>query len=303
MTPPLPAVPSQPSNAAASGGTWSTASGNGNEQVVSSTLGFAEYVNYYQWLNIEYSRNPYNTQRLPRNEHYDLIQCSAVDVVDVRNTELHMKVTAHTSCFITSGTYVNANYIQNQKFTMTPFENDKIGKSYGSVDGSGVVFGPHGTITTTQPLIIRRPTVGGELTWNQTETGTSHGLYEVSGIYWKYGADTGQDYTNYLNEYENLCTLPWGPSRFAPRCAWGLHTYMMNGPYNVSAEDGYLNEVAGNYRLIEIIEGAVANLKNTNWRYRFAVELPVFSDTFLSLHENDHIAQMPHYDSGHHDYT
>tara|TARA_R110000744_G_C19316550_1_gene557224 strand:+ start:353 stop:1288 length:936 start_codon:yes stop_codon:yes gene_type:complete len=311
MTPPLPAVPSQPSNAAATGGTWSTASGNGNEQVVSSTLGFAEYVNYYQWLHIEYSRNPYNTNRAMRNEHYDLIQCSAVDVVDVRNTELHMKVTAHTSCFITSGTYVNANYIQNQKFTMTPFLHDKIGKQYGNVDGSGVVFGPHGTIRTTQPLIIRRPTVGGETVWNETQTGTTHGLHDnfglgcngVSSIHWKYGGDTGQDYPYYLDDHEDLAADANHLPRFAPKVTWGLHTYMMNGPYNTSAEDGYLNEVAGNYRLIEIIEGIASNLTSTLWRYRLAVELPVFSNNEYVLHENDHITQMPHYDSGHHDYT
>ena len=194
---------------------------------------------------------------------------------------------------------------------MTPFEHDKTGKSYGSVDGSGVVFGPHGTITTTQPLIIRRPTVGGEQTYNQTETGTTHGLRDFYGVWggvssvdWKPGGNTGQTYAYYLEDHEDVGADAFqGQMRFAPKVTWGLHTYMMNGPYNVSAEDGYHNEVAGNYRLIEIIEGAVSTLKNPNWRYRFAIEQPYYSDNSFTLHQNDHLADMPFYNPFFHDYS
>ena len=299
MTPPLPTIPSQPTVAAATGGTW--ASGSGQTDASGSQL-FDEYAEYRQWLNIEYSRNPSWTQEQTRNPYYSLTQLSAIDVQDVRSTNLHMRVTAHTSCTIVSGVYSASSFWQPQKLSITPYAQDREGISYGSVDGSGVVFGPHGTITTTQPYINRRPKIAVDYPYNVTLVGTSHSLV-ASGVTgqptFHPGDNTGQAYEYYLNRADDL---GHAQDRYqAERVSWN-DPFPINGAYNVSAEPGYLDLTAGMQKFEQIIESIAASLTNsTSYHYRFCVVQPIYSSGYVV--EADRIPAMAHYNSSHHDYT
>ena len=300
MTPPLPTIPSQPTVAAATGGTW--ASGSGQTDASGSQL-FDEYAEYRQWLNIEYSRNPSWTQEQTRNPYYSLTQLSAIDVQDVRSTNLHMRVTAHTSCTIVSGVYSASSFWQPQKLSITPYAQDREGISYGSVDGSGVVFGPHGTITTTQPYINRRPKTAVDYPYNITLVGTSHSLVTSSTgtAYFYPGDNTGPPYEYYLNREDDL-----GHARDwyqAERVSWN-DPFPINGAYNVSAEPGYLDLTAGMQKFEQIIESIAASLTNsTSYHYRFCVVQPIYSSNGGYVVEADRIPAMAHYNSSHHDYT
>jgi hypothetical protein len=303
MTPPLPTIPTQPTVAAATGGTWASGSGQTD---TSGAQPFGEYAEYRQWLNIEYSRNPTYSHSQPTNEYHSLTQLSAIDVKDVAATDLHVKVTAHTSCTIVSGVYSASSFWQPQKLSMTPFEQDKEGISYGAVNGSGVVFGPHGTITTTQPYINRRPKTALDFPYNTTLIGTSHSLHtsgsNATARYWE-GDNTAQPYEYYLDEYYDLGHA-WN-HYYANKASWGYDIFRINGAYNVSAEPGYLNPTAGMQRLEQFIENTVASLKNTSYYYRFCVPLPQYSDGsgYQGVVEADRLPVMSYYNSAHHDYT
>ena len=296
MTPPLPTIPSQPSVAAASGGTWASGSGQTD---ASGSLEYAEYAEYRQWLNIEYSRNPDYTYGQSRNPYYSLTQLSAVDVRDVRATDLHIRVTAHTSCAIVSGVYAASSFWQPQKLSMTPYENDKEGISYGSVDGSGVVFGPHGTINTTQPYINRRPKQALDVAYDTTLVGTSFSLMTSSLIYHP-GDNTGQPYEYYLGSESDLGhSQDWYHAR---RSSWN-DAFAIYGAYNVSAEPGYLDITAGMQRFEQFIESLAASLTNSSYNYRLCVVQPIYSNGSAWVAEADRIPAMPYYNSSHHDYT
>ena len=301
MTPPLPAIPSQPSVASVTGGTWASGSG---QTSASGSQAFGEYAEYRQWLNVEYSRNTNHTYPQARNPYYSLTQLSSVDVLDVRSTKLHVKVTAHTSCTIVSGVYSASSFWQPQKLSMTPFEQDKEGISYGAVDGSGVVFGPHGTITTTQPYISRRPKLPSDVAYSQTTTSTNYSLSTSSNAssitYWD-GSDTTQNYDLYLDPYNDIGHA--FNSKQAILATWGTDHYPITGAYNVSAESGYLNPSAGMQRLEQFIENTVTTLKNASWSYRFLVVHPQYSDNLNGAVEADRIPIMTYYNSLHHDYT
>tara|TARA_R110000744_G_scaffold142162_1_gene253699 strand:+ start:27 stop:917 length:891 start_codon:yes stop_codon:yes gene_type:complete len=296
MTPPLPTIPSQPTVAAATGGTW--ASGN-SQSDASGALAYAEYAEYRQWLNIEYSRNPDMAYSVSPASHYSLTQLSAVDVKDVRRTGLHMVVTAHTSCTIVSGVYAASSFYQPQKLSMTPYEHDKEGVSYGSVDGSGVVFGPHGTITTTQPYINRRPRQALDFPYNETNTGTNH-ILSLSATAWYPGDNTAQPYEYYLSEWYDLNSAD--DMFTADNKSWG-ESFELYGPYNVSAEPGYLNPTAGMQRLEQFIENVASAIRNSSHYYRYIVPLPVYTTPGHTPLESDRIPAMTKYNSSLHDYT
>ena len=298
MTPPLPTTPHPtPSVAAASGGTW--ASGNQMSNA-SGMLDFAEYAEYTQWLNIEYHRNPTMTNAQSPNISRSLSQLSAVNVKDIAGTELHANVTAHTKCVILSGNYAVSSFYQAQKFSMTPQRYDKVNNEYGAVDGSGVVFGPQGTIHTTQPYILRRPKTAVDIPYDVTIGGTTHSLAVSSysqKIYFQ-GDNLAQGYNTY--DVESFDST----DKYADYNAWSSDRFSMYGAYAVSSEPGYLDPAAGNQRLSTFIEKVVSCLTNNNsYRYRFVVPYPSQSDGQSLPQVEDRVEWMEFYSSAHHDYV
>jgi hypothetical protein len=302
MTPPLPTIPSQPTVAAATGGTW--ASGNSQTDASGSQL-FDEYAEYRQWLHVEYSRNPIACYPGTDTLGYSLTQVSSTETRNVASTDLHYKVTAHTSCTIVSGVYAASSFYQPQKLSMTPYQLDKEGIGYGSVDGSGVVFGTHGTITTTQPYINRRPKNALDFPYNETHTGTTHGLIFSSTYHpnaWKVGSNTTQPYEYYLNDHNDLAAAD--NNHQARSMVNGYDRFVMNGAYNVCAEPGYLDLDAGMQRFEQFVESLAATLTNTNFYYRLATELPTGVPVDHNQRsESNTIPAMTKYNSGFHDYT
>ena len=315
MTPPLPVAPSQPSNSAASGGTWAS----GNSQVVASgSVSSVEYAEYRQWLTIDYSRNPHYTQRTNSNPYWDLVQCSAVDVVDVRGTELHCRVTAHTSCTMVSGSYNASAFYQPQKFKVLPQEYDKMGKSYGSVSGitvgSGIAFGPLGKVITSQPMIDRHPRLTGESAYYSTKTGTSHALFTSSihsnSITFHPGDNLSQNYEYYLNYGQDLAAAhtSYQLNRYyATRQAYGAPRMNMYGAYNTSSEPGFGDYAQGIAELEQFVTATVNALQAADYSDRYCIAHPQSSNGNQTgwghVLEADRLDQMTYYDAGHHDFT
>ena len=317
MTPPLPAIPPQPTQAAITGGNWAS-SGNGQiSPDANGALPYAEYAEYRQWLDIAYHRNPKTMAGHPHLSYRDLVQFSAVDIKDVRSTMLHTTVTVHTSCKFISANYAASSYHQPQKFVMLPQSQDKEGYSYGDVNGSGVVFGPRGHIQTLRPYISRRPIVTSgpntDVEYSRTDIGTNY-VYRYGncghlGYTWRDGADLDHPYSFYMdNEYDVSPDTQSFLSQITGHDS--QHgSFAMTGPYNVSAEPGYLDTSAGNQQLITTIESVVASLTDSNsyWN-RFAITLPTVSsligDTFtIPIVEADRLTVNPYYSSSFHDYS
>jgi len=314
MTPPLPVAPSQPANSAASGGTWAS----GNSQVnASGSVSSVEYAEYRQWLTIDYSRNPYYTYAENSNPYWDLVQCSAVDVINVQGTELHMTVRAHTSCTIVSGSYNASSFYQPQKFKVLPQLFDKIGQNYGPVSGitagSGIAFGPAGKIITSQPMIDRHPRLVGESAYYSTQTGTSHSL-TTSGhqgtVNFHPGDNLAQDYAYYLNEGEDLNAARhhYSNSNFwlARRAAYGAPRMNMYGAYNTSSEPGFGDYAQGIAELEQFVTTTADCLQSSNFRDRFCKAHPQSSNNQNGneiVAEADRLDQMTYYNPGHHDFT
>ena len=314
MTPPLPVAPSQPANSAASGGTWAS----GNSQVnASGSVSSVEYAEYRQWLTIDYSRNPYYTYEQNSNPYWDLVQCSAVDVVNVQGTELHCRVTAHTSCTIVSGSYNASSFYQPQKFRVLPQEYDKIGVSYGPVSGitagSGIAFGPVGKVITRQPMIDRHPRLVGESAYYSTQTGTSHSLVTSGSqnmVTFHPGDNLAQDYEYYLTESEDLAATRarYGYMNIylARRAAYGTYRMNMYGSYNTSSEPGYNDYAQGIAELEQFVTTTADCLQSSNFRDRFCKVHPQSSNNSNGTElvaEADRLDQMTYYNVGHHDFT
>lgn len=317
MTPPLPVAPSQPSNSAASGGTWAS----GNSQVnASGSVSSVEYAEYRQWLTIEYSRNPHYTHAQNSNPYWDLVQCSAVDVVDVGGTELHMTVRAHTSCTIVSGSYNASSFYQPQKFRVLPQEYDKIGVSYGPVSGitagSGIAFGPAGKIITSQPMIDRHPRLVGESAYYSTKYGTSHGLFTSAtysnSVTFHPGDNLAQDYEYYLNYGEDLAAAQAVNAHslnryYATRQAQAAPRMNMYGAYNTSSEPGFGDYAQGIAELEQFVTATADCLQATHYSDRFCIAHPQSSNGNQTgwghILEADRLDQMTYYNAGHHDFT
>ena len=310
MTPPLNINPSQPSTAAATGGTYAS----GTHQETSGITG--EYAFYKQWLTVNYTRNPVQTDRQPQNASHNLSQCSGTDVVDVYRTELHCNITAHSECVIVSGIFSTSSFYQPQKLTITPIGHDKqdTSLSYGDVTGSGVVFGPQGSIHTHQPYILRRPriipvpgSVVGDVPYNITNTGTTHHLRWTSNCndnfdpYYYQGDEIGQSYNLYLSGSQDIHELM--DARHAKMNTNGFDSVPMQGAYTVSAEPGYLNNFAGMQRFSQFIESVCASLANPLYPSRLLVSHPANSTGQPTVVEADRLPIDVHYNSSHHDYT
>ena len=176
---PLPPTPAPVDNAL-SGGTW--ISGTGQNQVSGVVSGVA-YAEITQWLSIEYTRNPWFAQRLANIPFRNLSNFSSTEAFNVISTRLHLNITAHNSCKKVLQSYATSSFYQPQKFSVLANEFDKIGTSYGTVDGSGnaFVFGPQGSVQTIQPYINRVPWVNAIHTaYSLTQTGTSEGMTILS---------------------------------------------------------------------------------------------------------------------------
>ena len=304
MTPPLPINPIQLITNAASGGTWASGSGQIDDAGSAEILQYAEY---RQWLTIDYTRNPQYANRNghPENPSRNLTQLSAVDVLDIHGTQLHCKITAHSSCTITSATYGTSSFYQAQKFGVQPSKYDKIDSSidYGDVSGNGLVFGAQGRIVTTQPYIRRTLKVYSDSPYNITHIGSNF-AYQLSSaptVKWGPCFDIYQEYEKYL--YANYDIHTGYNYPFARREVWGSDSYQLYGAYAVSGEDGYLNHAAGIARLEQFIEAACTTLINTNYRYRLVNEIPTDSDGSTTIVEADRMPIHTHYNSARHDYT
>ena len=314
---PLPPTPAPVDNAL-SGGTW--ISGTGQNQVSGAVSATSAYAEITQWLTIDYTRNPYVTTRLANIPFRNLSNFSATEAFNITSTRLHLNVTAHTSCKKVFQAYGTSAFYQPQKFSVLANEFDKIGTSYGTVDGSGnaFVFGPQGSIQTIQPYINRVPWVDAIHTvYSLTQTGTTDGMREwpftmpipnqyawlPSNIYRPY-----RDYESIESDiYDNVDEVYNGPGgrdlkRKSIRMA-GNCFLMGGGGYNTSSEPGYGDNVVGLQRLIQFIENNCGFLGTSNYQTRFVVPIPIASNGFTWIQAADRLAINPYYNTGFHDYT
>ena len=308
---PLPPTPAPVDNAL-SGGTW--ISGTGQNQVSGAVSATSAYAEITQWLTIDYTRNPYVTTRLANIPFRDLSNFSATEAFNITSTRLHLNVTAHTSCKKVFQAYGTSAFYQPQKFSVLANEFDKIGTSYGTVDGSGnaFVFGPQGSIQTIQPYINRVPWVDAIHTaYSLTQTGTSEGMTILSsppgppnpGQVW--GPDDIMrpyaDYIRYPDDVYDL--LEYGGNKRISLWQAGTVFQMAGGGYNTSSEPGYGDNVVGLQRLIQFIENNCGFLGTSNYQTRFVVPIPIASNGFTWIQAADRIAINPYYNTGFHDYT
>ena len=296
---PLPPVPT-PTNTTLSGGTW--ASGPGNTQTSGTPIDYAEY---RQWMTLDYTRNPHETNPISNTVARTLAELSATNYKTVTGTRLHYNVTVHNSCTFLSGTYdLSASY-QPQKFVLMAQKFDKAGYSYGEVDGSAneYVFGPQGSLITTQPYIRRKPLESADIEYSLTQVGTTDG-YATSGNPWTWGTgdQIGQPYSIYLDAHYDII----GGSDF-PRSIWETALAdpfaILGGGYNTSSEPGFGNNSAGVQRMISFIEKVGAALAATVYNWRFCVPTPTNSDGFGGIVSADRLAINPYYSTAFHDYT
>jgi hypothetical protein len=308
---PLPPTPAPVDNAL-SGGTW--ISGTGQNQVSGAVSADSAYAEITQWLTIDYTRNPYVTTRLANIPFRNLSNFSATEAFNITATRLHLNVTAHTSCKKVFQTYGTSAFYQPQKFSVLANEFDKIGTSYGTVDGSGnaFVFGPQGSVQTIQPYISRVPWVNAIHTaYSLTQTGTSDGMSVAPPIHGGTNHTWGLDdimrpYADYLHYPDDIYDPLEGDMRSYIRRSntFAGHTFpMAGGGYNTSSEPGYGNNVAGVQFLIQFIEYNCSFLSNSNYQSRFPILLPVVSDGFSWIQAADRIVINPYYNTGFHDYT
>ena len=82
---------------------------------------------------------------------------------------------------------------------------------YGDLTGSAnsYIFGPQGTIITTQPFIDRHVKGVNDIEYNMTTKGTTHYLkYDFDNSYLA-GGDLGQDFGNHMNRRNGQDCLPY----------------------------------------------------------------------------------------------
>jgi len=314
---PLPPTPAPVDNAL-SGGTW--ISGIGQTQVSGAVSATSAYAEITQWLTIDYTRNPDWTDRVPQPSVRNLSYFSGTEQVNVTSTRLHFNITGHTSCKKVFQAYGTSAFYQPQKFSVLANEFDKVGTSYGTVDGSGnaFVFGPQGSIQTIQPYINRVPWVDGIHTvYSLTQTGTTDGMREwpfsmpIPGQYAWLPSNIYRPYRDYegVHEdiYDNVDEVFNGPGgrdlkRKSIRMA-GNCFLMGGGGYNTSSEPGYGDNVAGIQNLISFIESNCSVLTNSGAQQRFIKLIPTASNGHGWIQAADWIATNPYYNTGFHDYT
>ena len=297
---PLPPAPI-PTDNALSGGTW--VSGAGFDQASGTPVPYAEY---RQWMTIDYTRNPHNSQHVSESIVRNLSVLSATNYRAVNTTRLHYNVTVHNSCTFLSGTYdLSASY-QAQKFVVMANKFGKAGYSYGDVSGpsSLYVFGPQGSILTTQPYVRRKAKESSDFEYSFTQVGTTNGL-DLSGWptnKWGTGDEIGQDYSKYLLAGADIMGGTDYP--FSNFVAGGADRFeMYGGEYATTSEPGYENNSAGLQRLIIFLEKVGASLNSTTFWWRFPVPTPIHSDGSPQVVEADRLAINPYYSTAFHDYS
>ena len=304
MTPPLPMTP-QPASNVVGTGTW--VSGTGNTQTSGTPIGYAEYK---QWLTIEYSRIPTQGQGPDANPFRSLGTLSSTVTKNVATTQLHYNVVAHNSCTFVSGNYNASAFYQPQKFQLNAVGYDSQGNTgYGDLTGSAnsYIFGPQGTIITTQPFIDRHVKGVNDIEYNMTTKGTTHYLkVEHGGHIYLPGNNIGQDFGHYMNNPyydQGDCTLydasaPFADDRFA-----GDAFRIYGGSYSVSSEPGHQNNANGLARMISFIEDTCGDLAAGNYSMRFIVYEPQNSDGDQRPDDSDHVDVNPYYQTNRHDYS
>ena len=302
---PTPITPSSPgSNYALSGSGWVT---SGNTMTSGTPVQHAEY---RQWVTIDYHRKPdqWGTQMDSQNQYWDLSIVSGVDAGSIKGTQLHMNITAHNSCTFVWGNYATSSFHQAQKIGIIANKNDMNGDSYGEVSGANnaYVFGPQGKIVTTQPYIQRNIKTANDVEYSQTEMGTNMGINVSStAVQWRDGSILNTDYQHYLHVMKDVnrnMASAW-TFRNASRQSWTECYMMFGGAYNTSAELGFGDNVQGLNQLILVVNSACSNLRNTYYRYRWCVPLPLYSDDVAWVVEADKLAVNPYYQEGRHDYS
>ena len=309
---PSPAVPSTDSTL--SGGVW--VSGAGFNQVSGGPLAGNIYSEVTQWLNIEYTRNPHQTfGGAGLTEFYNLTSVSGSESKNVYTTQLHFNITVHTSKKKIIQNYSLSASYQPQKFSINANRFDKLGYFYGDVSGPNnlYVFGPQGSIMTTQPYVNRNPWDDAtDVEYSLTQQGTNYGV-EVSallqgGVYnnqakvWGDGGDISRYYGHYLSPGgPNLSWAPRWPYAFSQ--GFSERHQLQGGGYSTSAEGAFGNNSVGLAKLIQFIEANCAVLSHPNYLFRYPVFQPVSSDGFSQIQEADRLESNPYYSTARHDYT
>jgi len=298
--------PSQPTNHAVQGGTW--ASGPGNTQTSGTPADFAQYT---QWATFEYTRNSNATTYSNPSEYRSLSFLSSTEYAPVNNTELHFKITVHNSCKIIKSHYTLSASLQMQKFTVMANKYDKVGYTYGEVSGASnqYVFGPQGSIVTTQPYIRRDVKTAADVPYSFTQVGSSHSL-QTSGDYqvpcsnptWGQCDLIGQDYGTYLLPYLYGDLGVGSKFPYARRLAGDTFS-MYGGGYNTSSEPGFGDNAAGMTWLQTFIETNCGLLDNPWGSQRFGTPVPTVSDGYWTIQDGDRLAINPYYNTALHDYN
>ena len=304
MTPPLPA-PSQPYADDVAGATWSS---SGNLQTSGEPLQYAEYK---QWLTINYSRNPQGSEFADVNPYRSLTDLSGTMQKTIHSTSLHIEIIAHTSCTFVWGNYAVSSYVQPQKISINSLETDKAGYTYGEVSSasSNFVFGPLGSIVTTQPYIRRNIKAAQDVEYSLTQTGHSHAMVANSSgtsaqNEWLHVPDVMIPYQNMIKYSYDIPKNPPTDLKWCRAVANSVDTFPIGGGgYNVSAEVGYLNNAAGLARLIQFVEHNSGNLNQSWVPARFVVPSPISSNGKSSPVESDRLATNPYYNVSYHDYN
>ena len=304
MTPPLPMTP-QPASNTVGAGAW--VSGTGNSQTSGTPVDYAEYK---QWLTVEYSRIPTQGQGPDANPFRSLGTLSSTVTKNVNTTQLHYNVVAHTSCTIVSVNYNASAFYQPQKFQLNAVGYDSQGNTgYGDLSGSAnsYIFGPQGTILTTQPYIQRHIKTAADVAYNMTTKGTTHYLkVEHGGHIYRPGNNIGQDFGHYMNHpyYDHGDCSPYDASAPFADDRWAGDPFRMyGGSYSVSSEPGHNNNANGLARMISFIEETCGDLvSTTTWR-RYIVHDPQNSNGQSTPDDSDHVDINPYYDTSRHDYS
>ena len=312
MPTPIPA-PVAPTNYPVSGGGYTD--GSGFVQTSGPPLGYAEY---RQHMQISYTRNPIQTINIPEAPYWSLLQLSSGEVKNVNGTAFHIKITTINACTKILSNYALSSSYQPQKFQLNANKFDKIGISYGEVDGSSnsYVFGPRGTIMTHQPYVRRKPwdaavdteynfnavgttmanLVSGDRNTTASQTGAGDTVWGQS--------DINAPYSDYVHGIGGLASEPSHPQLYKTGGGWDYHIY--GGGYNTSSESGFGDNVAGLTTLIGFIESNCAFLKDVSaghWFERFMKLQPQVSNGWDYVQENDRLPVNPYYSTSFHDYT
>jgi len=308
------ASPAAPGFVAPSQGTW--VSGPGRNETSGTPVAYAEYT---QWATIDYARNPETAGNNQTTEYRSLGTLSSSDNLEVFNTNLHYEMTVHNSCKILYGNFTYQSYYQPQKFAILGNNTCKAGYTYddnavfGTASGIGgasglYLFGPQGSIITTQPYIRRHVSGVNDTAYALTQKGCSEAVLLTGPPTYTWGA------SNLAHKYDYFMGGDWNSLDICPGSEYpfydgqpypgGMDWYQMYGAgYMVSSEAGYLDNTAGLARLIKFIEGNLDAFNAPTGTGNWAVQKPKYSDGSWILHDSDLIPHNPYYNTSFHDYT